>query len=48
MADRRDLFTLTIVKYTEAGFGWRWLGKGRRALDIGSISFIFEYWGNRP
>jgi hypothetical protein len=42
-----DLFTLTIRKYKDGRWGWRWMGEGRRALDLGRISFIFECWWTR-
>lgn len=52
-----DIFTFTVTRYTEGGphntsrffswLGWRWMGVGRRALDIGHWSLIFENWKTR-
>jgi hypothetical protein len=44
MTERTDLFTLTFVRYHEPLWGWRNLGPGRRALDLGHLSLIFEAW----
>lgn len=44
MAKRADLFTLTIVRYLEPAWGWRYLGPARRAIDLGKLSIILEAW----
>lgn len=49
--DSKDIISLgiwqccfiTLRFYPEPLFGWRYLGKSRRALDLGYLSFIFEY-----
>lgn len=37
-------YYFSIRWYTEDGYtwGWRFLGKGRRAFDLGNIALIFE------
>lgn len=42
--ERTDLLTVTLVKYSSANWGWHWLGKGRRAIDLGRLSVIIEVW----
>ena len=45
MAERTNLFTFTIAKYTESDYVFfRRLGINRYAINIGKISFILEFW----
>lgn len=41
----RDLFSFHLRKYEDSPtYGYRKLGKGRFALDFGTIALVFEFW----
>ena len=44
MIETTDLITITLRKYKESSWGWRWMGTARRALDFGKYSIIIELW----